>query len=569
MNVIRLVFTILAISTALRAQDLPQPATDNTLPEVQEFADLIVSANAIYTADDNNPRVEAIAIKDGRFIHVGTMAEANSLLGPDTELLQLGGATVFPGFIDAHAHLSGIGERELSLNLENVASIEELKTAITAWRAEHPLEQVLIGRGWIETHWPEKRFPSRWDLDQAVADVPVILTRADGHALVANSAALASAGIDAGTTPPFGGDIHKNALGEATGMLIDAAQGLVQPLIPEKTAADLGRFLVTGSEVYARLGWTNIHNMSVSWPEVIAMESLSNSGLMKIRVYNSVDQNEADKLFESGIRRSADGKIITRAIKLYLDGALGSRGAALLAPYSDADTSGLLLSTKAELMPILTRALEDGLQVNTHAIGDRANRLLLDWYSEAFDAVPPLNRTVDTPRWRDEHTQIVSPEDIVRYRELGIIPSMQPSHAIGDLHFAPDRLGDDRLNGAYAWSSLIGSGVIIAGGSDAPVERGEPLIEFYAATARRDLNGFQGANWHPEEALTREEALKMFTLWPAIASFQENELGSIAVGKQADLSVFDVDLMTAIESDIPKGKAVMTMVAGQILYRAE
>ena len=251
-----------------------------------------------------------------------------------------------------------------------------------------------------------------------------------------------------------------------------------------------------------------------------------------------------------------------------MDGALGSRGAALLEPYADANSTGLVLSREEQVIPILETALRAGIQINMHAIGDRGNRLLLDWFEQAFATVPTDERVVPTPRWRDEHTQIVHPDDIPRYAQLGVIPSMQPSHAIGDLHFAEDRLGEDRLEGAYAWQSFLDTGVIIAGGSDAPVERGDPLIEFYAATARRDLSGFQGENWRPEEALTRAEALKMFTLWPAIASFAENEIGSIAVGKRADFSAFDVDLMTAPEADIPKGRALLTIVDGEVVYQA-
>lgn len=569
MRIIQTLFVAIAfVSNSLYAQTVVPEVANSEQPEPIIYADTVLLASNIYTADDNNPKVEAIAVSGGRFVHAGTRMDAQALIGPETEVIDLGDNAVFPGFTDAHAHLSGIGQRELSLNLETVTSIPELKTTIQAWRQTHPDQSVIIGRGWIETHWPEKRFPSRWDIDEVIADIPVILTRADGHALVANSAALAAANITAQTPIPYGGDITRNALGELTGMLVDNAQRLITPIVPDTTQADMENHLETGSKVYARLGWTGLHNMSVSWGEVEAIEKLSDSDALKIRVYNSIDQGEVDSLFQSGKRSSENGKAITRAIKLYMDGALGSRGAALIEPYSDAKTKGLLLTTKAEVMPILTRALEEGIQVNTHAIGDQANRMLLDWYQEALAAVPATNRPIENPRWRDEHTQIVNPDDIARYRELGVIPSMQPSHAIGDMHFAPARLGEDRLNGAYAWSTLINSGVIIAGGSDAPVERGEPLIEFYAATARRDLNGFQGPNWHSEEALTREEALKMFTLWPAIASFQENEVGSITVGKQADLTVFDIDLMTAIESDIPKGQAVMTMVAGDIIFRA-
>jgi predicted amidohydrolase YtcJ len=513
--------------------------------------------------------VEAAAIKDGRFMFVGTVSDARLYVGPDTEIIELNGAAAFPGFTDGHAHLEGIGARELTLNLEGAASLQAVLDAVSKWYNERPDTSVLVGRGWIETHWPEGRTPSRWDLDRIISDIPVILGRADGHALVANSKALEMAGISGATEAPFGGEILKNALGEATGILVDTAQRLVQPLIPESTDADVAKRLTKGGEVYAAYGWTGIHNMSVPWRSVEIMEQLSGEDRLKLRVYNSIVPEAADALFAGGIRESNNRKIITRAIKLYMDGALGSRGAALLEPYADANTSGLLLSSKSETMPLLERALQDGFQVNMHAIGDRANRLLLDWFEEAMNTIPPLDRAIENPRWRDEHTQIVNLTDIVRYQQLGVIPSMQPSHAIGDLHFAPARLGEERLAGAYAWSTLVESGSIVVGGSDAPVERGDPLIEFYAATARRDLNGFQGANWHPDEALTRSEALKMFTLWPAIASFQENEIGSIEVGKQADLTVFNVDLMTADEADIPKGMALYTLVGGEVIYKYE
>jgi len=560
------------LSISGMAQDIdPDTGQSPTIiaPAAAEGADLIIWGGPIYTANDANAQVAAIAIKDGRFIYVGDRAGAEALAADTTKILSLDGAAMFPGFVDAHAHLAGIGERELSLNLEGVNSLKEVLETVKQWRGNHEDEPVLVGRGWIETHWPEKRFPTRWDLDTVTTDIPIILVRADGHALVTNSKALALVGISGTSEAPFGGAILKNALGEATGVLLDKAQALIQPLIPAPTPERITQRLVKGGEIYAHYGWTGVHNMSVSWDQVNKLEALSDNHEIGIRVYNSIDRSDADKLFATGIRTSQNQRIITRAIKLYMDGALGSRGAALLEPYADAPTSGLLLTTKEQTMPLLNRALQDGLQINMHAIGDRANRNLLDWYEEAFANVPTSERAIENPRWRDEHTQIVNPSDLPRYNALGVIASMQPSHAIGDLHFAADRLGDQRLNGAYAWSTLIASGALVVGGSDAPVERGDPLIEFYAATARRDLNGFQGANWHPEEALTRNEALKLFTLWPAIASFQEDEIGSITVGKQADLSAFDIDLMTANEADIPKGKAVLTIVAGEIIFKKE
>lgn len=531
-------------------------------------ADMVIWGGTIYTAEDSGPTAEAVAVQNGRIIYVGNRAGAEGYLTNDTTVINLEGATLYPGFTDAHAHLSGIGERELSLNLEGTASLKAFQDALASYAAANPDQAVIVGRGWIETHWPEGRFPSRWDLDDMVPNKPVILYRADGHAAVINSAALKAAKITGETPDPFGGAIQKNALNEPNGMLIDTAMGRVAPLIPAPTNQEAAEQLTVGARVYAEYGWTGVHSMSVSWREVELLEGLSDSGNVGIRVYNSVNPREADRLFDGGARSSANSRIVTRAIKLYMDGALGSRGAALLEPYSDANTTGLILSKAEYVLPLMEQALRQGIQINMHAIGDRANRQLLDWFEQSLNTVPAEERAVATPRWRDEHTQIVHPDDIPRFAELGVIPSMQPSHAIGDMHFATDRLGEDRLDGAYAWQSFLDTGVVIAGGSDAPVERGDPLIEFYAATARRDLNGFQGENWRPEEALTREEALKMFTLWPAVAAFAEDEIGSIAVGKRADFTAFNVDLMTAPEADIPKGRAILTVVDGEIVYQA-
>lgn len=564
---------IMTISTALWAltqssfaQETLQNASDDAEPLV--VADLIIWGGTIYTAEDSGPTAEAVAVQNGRIIFVGARSGAEGYLTPQTQIVDLEGASLYPGFTDAHAHLSGIGARELSLNLEGVASLKALQQSLSDYAAANPEQTVVVGRGWIETHWPEERFPSRWDLDDVVSDRPVILFRADGHAAVVNTAALTAASITGETPDPFGGAVQKNALNEPNGMLIDTAMGLVRGLIPAPTEADVAEQLSVGGRVYAEYGWTGLHNMSVSWQEVDLLESLSDRGDFSIRVYNSVNPEHANDLFEGGWRANENRRIITRAIKLYMDGALGSRGAALLEPYADANSTGLILSKAEEVLPIMETALRAGVQINMHAIGDLGNRQLLDWFEQSFNTVPAEERAVATPRWRDEHTQIVHPDDIPRYAQLGVIPSMQPSHAIGDLHFATDRLGDERMDGAYAWQSFLDTGVIIAGGSDAPVERGDPLIEFYAATARRDLNGYQGENWRPEEALTRAEALKMFTLWPAIASFAEDEIGTIAVGKKADLTAFNIDLMTAPEADIPKGRAVLTVVDGEIVYQA-
>ena len=545
-------------------------ASLSAAPAVAE-PDLVILGGPIYTARDDRPRAEAVAVEGGVISYVGNAVWAEALVGAETTVIDLAGKTMTPGFVDSHAHLFGIGMRELTLNLESVTSIAELvETVETRVKNARPGE-VIFGRGWIETHWPEGRFPTAADLDTVSPDNPLLLQRADGHAMVVNAATLAAAGIDDRTPDPDGGQILRDAAGRATGMLIDNAMELVRSLLPEPTGAERGNGLTRGAEAAQRLGWTGMHNMSVDWQDVLLLEELSDTGRIKLRVYNSVDSKGEGpaRLLTDGPRTSANGRIVTRAIKFYLDGALGSRGAALLEPYSDADGSGLLLADREAVMPVWTAALKAGIQVNTHAIGDRANRLLLDWYEQAFGAVPEGERSIALPRWRDEHTQIVHPDDIPRFAALGIIPSMQPSHAIGDLHFAPARLGQDRLAGAYAWRSLIDAGSIIAGGSDAPVERGDPVNEFYAATIRKDMRGFSGQGWHPEQAVTRHEALKMFTAWAAYAAFQEEELGTIAVGKRADFTIFSTDIMTAPEDKLRTARAVMTIIDGEIVARSD
>ncbi|MBX7248942.1 MAG: amidohydrolase [Caulobacteraceae bacterium] len=532
--------------------------------------DLIIHGGPIYTADDTNPRVEAVAVAGDRIVAAGRLADVESWGGADTRRIDLRGAAMFPGFTDAHAHLLGIGQRELTLNLEGSASLEAMLAAVRAWAAAHPEERVLTGRGWIETHWPERRFPSRQDIDAVVADRPVILRRADGHALVANSAALRAAGVTAATRPPSGGEILKDSGGEPTGMLIDAAQELVGRIVPNDDPAGMDRALDAAFRVYAAYGWTGLHNMSVSEAERRALEARDRRRAVPLRVYNAVDPEAAPRLLSEGPSLGRDGYLITRCIKVYADGALGSRGAALFEPYADRpETRGLMQTSAAEITPLYEKALRAGVQMTTHAIGDRGNASVLEWYEAAFRAVPPSVRPVKEPRFRIEHAQVLRLQDIPRFARLGVIPSMQASHAIGDLYFAPARLGDARLDGAYAWKRLIDAGAIIPGGTDAPVERGDPLIEFYAAVARRSLDGFQGPDWRPDQAVDRSTALKMFTVWPAYASFRESELGQIRPGYRADFTVFSVDLMTAPAADIPKAHALLTMVGGQAVYRRD
>ncbi|MBI1340343.1 amidohydrolase family protein [bacterium] len=518
---------------------------------------------SVHTGVDGEAVAEAVSVRDGRVVAVGTSESLVATAAPSTELIDLKGAHLYPGFTDAHAHLFGIGERELTLDLDEIASIADLQAAVAA--AARPLApgQLLVGRGWIETHWPEGRFPSRQDIDAVVADRPVILTRADGHALVANTRALEAAGLMAANpVQPEGGRIELDAGGLPTGMLIDRAQAPVRALQSTRDAAGIDEVYIKGAETYAARGWTGVHNMSVPPEHIARITALSDAGRLPLRIYNAVGVGADGMIDLSVMGRSAGGLVTTRAVKLYMDGALGSRGALLAAPYSDRpDTTGLQLAREAETLALLNQAKAGGVQVCFHAIGDRANTLVLDWMARTLGDDAPA------ARWRIEHAQILSAADIPRFASLGVIPSMQPSHAIGDLYFAPARLGPDRLAGTYAWRALIDAGAVIAGGSDAPVEQGDPRIEFYAASERRDLKGFQGADWDAGQAVSRAEALKMFTAWPAYAAFEDADFGVIEPGRVADFSVFSGDLLTLPAADILTVEPVMTVIGGAVAWR--
>ena len=526
----------------------------------------IYTGGVIYTGVDDAPTAEAVAVlENGGVTAVGARAPLEDIGGRHAVIVDLQGAVMYPGFVDAHAHLLGVGMRELILNLEGINSIAALVAVVAAAVEDARDGAVVYGRGWIETGWPEGRMPNRTDLDAVSPDQPVILFRADGHAAVVNTAALEAAGVDDATPDPAGGRIERDGAGRATGLLIDNAMGLVRPLLAAPSAEKKREAYAKASDVYTAYGWTGMHNMSVDPADLPMMETLADEGALALRVYNSVNTPGLDALERNGPRANADGRIVTRAMKLYVDGALGSRGAALSAPYTDQlNTRGLLLMEKGEALALFQRAINAGVQVNTHAIGDRGNKLVLNWYEEIFKANPGA----DDLRWRIEHAQILHTEDIPRFAELGVIPSMQPSHAIGDLFFAPARLGPDRLDGAYAWRALIDAGAVIAGGSDAPVERGDPMIEFYAAVARRGLDGTQTEDWRPDQATTRAEALKMFTLWPAYAAFQEDRLGTIEAGKRADFTVLSADIMQIPAEEILNVQAVMTVVDGKIVHDA-
>ncbi len=542
-------------------------------PTKLEPADIVFKNGNIYTANARHPNAEAVAVKGDRILFVGSNKDAQKYVGSKTRVVDLQGNTMLPGMTDAHYHFIGVGQREMNLNLEGITNLEDFLTKVKARVDQAKPGEWVTGRGWIETFWKPPVFPTRWDLDKISPNNPVFLGRADGHGAVANSAALKIGGVTKDTKDPFGGQILRDKqTGEPTGMLLDNAQSFVRSHIPASTEGDTETAMILANKRSIELGWTQVQDPGGSYRDVDLYKKLYGAGKLKLRIYKAVygPGPEAQRLLNEGpIVGAFDHRFNLRTIKVVSDGALGSRGAALLEPYSDMpDSKGFLRVKEEDLLPMLEEALRKGIQVETHAIGDYANRFVLDEYEKALKAVPASERKIREPRWRDEHTQIVNPADIPRFAKLGIIPSMQPSHAIGDLHFAPSRLGIERLAGAYAWASFIKSGVIVPGGSDAPVERGEPMIEFYAAVARKDMKGFSGEGWHPEEAVTREQALKMFTIWPAYAAFEEELRGSIEVGKLADFTVLSADIMKIPEMEILKTHCVMTVIGGEIVCEA-
>ncbi len=523
--------------------------------------DLLLHGGPIYTGVSAQPRVEALRVQRGNIVFAGALEEARAGAS-GARVIDLGGAAAFPGLIDSHVHLSGVGIAVMVLDLVGAPSIAAMQASLAEYARAHP-DGSIVGRGWIETHWPEGRFPTRSDLDGVVSDRPVFLERIDGHAAVANSAALALAGIEAGTADPEGGRIERDASGAPTGMLIDNAASIVQARFPAPTPTQRREALRQAAQIYAGRGWTGVANMSTSAEEAALFQEFAAAGALPLRADIYLTPEDSEEVYRRG--PYGEGLVHVRGVKLYMDGALGSRGAALLAPYSDAPGSGLLVTPIEEIAAHLRRAREGGAQVAAHAIGDRGNRMVLDAFAGAFADDPAA---LSAARWRVEHAQVVSPRDLPRFARMGVIASMQPSHAISDLYFAPSRLGPDRLRGAYAWKSLLDSGATIAAGSDAPVERGEPLIEFYAAAHRHALDGHAGLDWRLEEAVSREQALAMLTRGGAFATFSERARGTLEIGKRADISVFSVDLMQAPFDEIPHAQAVLTVCDGAITHEA-
>ncbi|MDP1889578.1 MAG: amidohydrolase family protein [Gemmatimonadaceae bacterium] len=530
-------------------------------------ADLIVTNARIYTSDDTRPVVEAVAVAGGKVLFAGNTAGAMALKGAATRILDLGGRTVIPGMIDAHGHVTGLGDALHIVDLTGTSTYDEVVARVAERAKATPKGQWVLGRGWDQNDWGDTRFPTHDKMTAAVPDHPVYIVRVDGHAGLANLKALQAAGVTAASQDPSGGHIERAADGSPSGVFVDNAQGLVRRAIPRQTRDDVKLAIVDAVREAQRWGLTGVHDAGAGATALDVYEELAKSGQMKFRLYAMIsdDAPTIDAWFKRGPLMDAyNGSLWVRSIKLYSDGALGSRGAALLEPYSDDPKNiGLLVSAPAHIQDVATRALKAGFQINTHAIGDRGNRLVLDAYAAALKAAPTADH-----RFRVEHAQILNFDDVSRFASLGVIPSMQASHQTSDMYWAGARLGAQRLLGAYAWRSLLNTGVVVPNGSDFPVEQVNPLISFHSAVSRQDARDWPPGGWYPAERMTREEALKSITIWAAYSGFQEKVLGSLTPGKYADFVVLDQDIMRVPPELLLRTKVLQTWVGGTRVYEA-
>lgn len=527
---------------------------------------LIENANG-YTLNAKGDLVQfsAIAFDDkGRILAVGGADVAAT--APHAKRIDLQGRTMLPGLIDAHGHVFGLGQQLTQLDLFHSTSLEGALAAIGEHARANPGDAWVRGRGWNQENWKLGRFPNAKELDTVVGDRPVWLERVDGHAGWTNSRGLALAGITKSTPDPVGGKIVRDASGEPTGVLVDTAQELLTKVLPRQTEAEGRVMLERALAELARVGLTSVHDAGVDVDQDRLYRAYADQGRLTARVYGMIGgtDKDFDRLAVDGpLNDYGNGMYALRAVKLYSDGALGSRGAALTKPYSDeAHSHGLLFYQPAQMDAMLAKAMRKGYQVNVHAIGDAGNRQILDLYQKQLKATGSAAQ-----RHRIEHAQVVQPADIARFRALGVIPSMQPTHATSDKNMAEARIGPERIKGAYAWRSFLHQGSRIACGSDFPVESPNPFFGIHAAVTRQDAQGQPVAGWYPDQAMSLKEAFRCFTLDAAWAGHREQDLGSLEPGKQADFIVIDQDLFRMPTYDIHKTGVLETWVAGRQVFK--
>lgn len=517
--------------------------------------DLIITNANIYTVDEAFSKAEAMAIKDGKIVRVGTSKDISDAYTA-TETRNLDGQTVLPGFIDAHCHFYNLGVQLQRVDLVGTTSFEEVVAKVTAFQKEKNAS-FITGRGWDQNDWERKEFPSKDTLDVLFPDTPVALTRIDGHAMIVNQKALDLAGITPKTKIEGGESEIKN--GKLTGILIDNPMGLVRKVIPNITKEEQITALMDAQKISFGYGLTTVDDAGLSIQQYNLIDSLQQSGDLKMRVYGMISNTSEnlDYYLDKGIIKT--DRLNIRSVKVYADGALGSRGAVLKAPYSDKENHfGAMVIGVEDFKTLAKRIAQSDYQMNTHAIGDSANTVVLKTYDKLLSN--DANR-----RWRVEHAQVITGDDF-EYFSSNIIPSIQPTHATSDMYWAEDRLGEQRIEGAYAYKTLLEQSGIVALGTDYPVEQVSPFLTFYAAVARQDTKGYPEGGFNMKDALSREETLKGMTIWAAYSNFEEQEKGSLESGKYADFIVLDENIMEVEASEIPNLKVLHTFVNGEKVH---
>lgn len=561
MRASRSIAPILVLSLAI-VSCRTAPATDPSRLDPPPTTYLI-HAGTLLTGTGEKLSDRGIVVSEGRIESIGSWTETRRA-HPDLPVLDASRNTVMPGLIDAHAHVEGLGQSLETVSLVDTTSYEEVIERIAA-RAENALPgEWILGRGWDQNDWPDKSFPTAEALDRRVPDNPVWVSRIDGHASLANTAAMRAAGVTAATVDPPGGRILRDGDGNPTGVFVDAAEGVINRVVPPATRAERKRRLAAAASEIASNGLTQVHDTGVDGVTIDLYRELADEGDLPIRVYAMLSDNAAliERWFAQGPLMDYRDLVTVRAVKLYADGALGSRGASLLAPYADEPSnSGLMISSTEHIQDVATRGRQAGFQVNTHAIGDRGVRSVIDAYEAA--GVQPSDR------FRIEHLQVIAPEDVPRLSRLGIIASMQPTHATSDMPWAERRIGPDRIRGAYAWRTILDAGGRIAFGSDFPVEQVNPWHGVHAAVTRQNFSGQPPGGWYPQQRLSVVEALQGFSSGAAYGSFEETRRGTITPGKDADLTITATDPTSSDSQKLYETEVRYTIVGGKISYARE